>query len=1100
MTNNHKPNQGNSQRRRASQPALPPVCTTPTAATTIVTIIIPASHQAAFPRSILQHQQQQMSPSISYEDPTPVMNSQVDVDVDMFQRMDIEDDQVPDMAPPLGFVDQFGQSIHQQQPVFMAPRVALSPSTVAFQALLSYPTVFDRPFDMTVGCPFNSTTAGNPSSAYQEAILSETAARLSNDQSDSRPRPLSQSEITPCLDQQQQQQQSDTTSSKPQATLSMYSYSTTSNSLSSGPFGQSGLDFGTTDPVSAIPSPSTASNERHSYISMGPSFSHLMYNSNSGFGYGSSLVSNSSSSAALAPAPAATTNTPAFGEPSFPASVTQVSTTIPSKPLAPTPPRFTLMSPSLSHTAAYFQYKQQRQQQEQSQAMCVDIPSSSSSVSLPNSNITVTSHSNTCRPSHDSVAFLSSIKEEHNYTRQELLRLIHRRRRAVQKRRRCMTDTDSGRETQYSDEAHCQNLPRAFESRRSSLRYSGGPRKDRKKAGRAVKELRSAKHLIVRKRKLSCELNEREYQVQMLCSSAPMVTPPSTPSAKDIRAYQEYRAFAASIDYSKIHHDPEEMRKYQKLERMECIFLRERRNPELARLEEIATTGVSSAENERTTILSSGLTPAEWLEAQGWIFSPSVDPLMVFTMQAPNELTGEDEESGVPIPAPSTVAPRNTVGTTSTTGASPTATSPLITPLYHSPSTNISTSSALPRTPRGSDASPPERQRTRFQSRRLELNEGSNQNREFKETGEARKQKEKVLKEERAQTEASRKARKAARQAQIQQEEDDEALAEEIRKQNERDRRGEINANEGLTPVEEESRQAWIKDQLEKKRTKEDQLDVEYQELLQQERHKEEAALRRLLERKRKEEVRREHKTRTIQVLSYEENTANTPSCKGKPATSGSAFISAFSSTTAETPVLTRTTSYATERDSTPGTDYIAPPDFDSSTTAISTTSSRAVHESSTPAQSSGQELPSVSLLEMSEAEQEFEEMNRWADQNVEYYDRITRERTSSPCNVPLESSQVPSLKSVGEQDPQDKSTTNSGQESRSAGMRRGTVDEKEYEGEEYEQQDIEYEQQQQDYKHRQQDDDNARKGLSKIASSGRDQRRYSVAALAIGG
>ncbi|KAF9149192.1 hypothetical protein BG015_009026 [Linnemannia schmuckeri] len=1085
MTNNHNPNQGKSQRRHANQPAMPPACTTPTTTAPTVTIIIPDSRQVAFAHRVIHHQQhqhqheQQTSPSISYEDPTPVMDSQVDVDVEMFQRMDIEDDQTPDVTPSSGVVDQLGQSIHQQQPVYTFSRVVLSPLTAASQSFQSHPIVFGRPFDMTVGRPFGSTTASSPSSTYQTTVQSETATRLSNDQSDFHLRPLSQSEITLCLGQQQQQQQGDVTPSQPHTTSLGYSCSTAFNPLSLRPFGQSSLDFGTLDPVPAMLLPSTASSERQGYTSVVPSSSHLTYNSNSGIGHSSFLMSNSSSSATLAPAPAATTNTPAFGESSFPASVTQISATTSSKPLAPIPPSFTLMSPSLSHTAAYLQYKHQQPEQEQFQAMSVDIPSSSSSVTQPISNTTAASHLDVHRPSQGVAAFLLSIKEEHNRIHQELLRLIHRCCRSVQKRRRCMTDTDSERETKYSNENHCQSLPRPFDRRRSPLRCSGKSRKDRKKANRAMKDLQITKHLISRKRKLLHELNERAYQVQMLCSSAPMLTPPSPPSAKDIRTYQKYRALAASIDYSRIHPDPKEMREYQELERVEGTFLREKSNFELARLEEIATAGVSSVESKPSTILSSGLTPAEWLESQGWIFSPPVDPLMVFTMQAPNEPAGEGEESGVPILAPSTATPRSTVEITSTTGTSPTATSPLTTPAHHSLSTTISTSSASTGTPRGNGVPPQEHQRTWSQSRHLEFIERSNRNKELRETAEVRKQKEEVLKEERAQAEAMRKARKVARQAQIQKEEDDEVLAEDTQKQEERDWRREISVDEGSIPLEKESRQAWIKNQLEKKRIREYQLNVDYQELLKLERYKEEEAFRKLLEQKQKEEGLKEHKeTRKLQVLRYEEDITNTPlSRKGEPPASGSTLISASSPTTAGTPVLTRTTSYVAERDSTPRTKSMIPSVFDSATTATRTTSSSPVSESS-PAHSYGQELPSVSLPEMSETERELEEMNHWADQNVEYHDRVAGERYPSLSDMSSESSRVSSSRSIDEQNPRDDSTTNLGQKPRSASMRWRTVDEIDYE-EEYEQQNNEYEEQQQGYEHKQQVDDNAHKGSS---------------------
>ncbi|KAF9537751.1 hypothetical protein EC957_007700 [Mortierella hygrophila] len=1096
VNNSDKPNQENSQRRRANQPAVPPTaCTTTTTAVPTVTVFIPPIHQAS-----LQQPQQLMTHPAVYEDPTPIMNLQGDVDVDKIQHMDIEDHQVPRLTPPSRFDGKFGRPTAEKAVFTIPPRMILSSSAATSLAHQKYPTAFNH-----------STAAGSSLSAYQTAEAQcGTAARQGGGQASSCLRPVSQEVIAPCLadiDQQQQwQQQGGPTPFHPQAESSMSSSSTASNWPLLHLFVQTGLGFGTTEPAKGVSSPSAGSNGQYCHKPLRPSFCHFTYNNNTGSGNCSSLP-YSSSFAISTPAPAVTA-APAFGQPSFPSSVTQISAPTPSRSLVPMPFGFTLKSPFLPRSAADFHYQQQQfQQQEYSQAINANTPSPSSFVNKSNDVTVTTVLSDAIRCPELSDVLQRTFRKRLDHIRKESSRKDRLRVRSVQKRRRrCMIDTDSGREeTDYSDKyRYFQSLSRPFERRqRSSLPINGGQsRKDRRMSRREVKEVQYFMHLKAKCRKMLSELdlNERKHQ-SLIRTSAPMAAPPpSLPSASDIRANQEYRALHASVDYEKIDHDPEEMRKYQGLERVGRNFLQGKSGSELALLEEMAMDGMTSAESERTTVFDSGLTAEEWLEAQGWTRSPAVDPLMVFTMHTPDRTTGDNEESGAvadtsseptaasgnntatsqstePLsqPAASTtnttstntrtsslwrllesVAPPPTIAsrsaatttatalaetTTSTTTTSTTA-SPSTAPLRQSPSTNTNTGT------------------TTSTQETLIDNERTNRNKALRGVSDARRQEEVILREE-AQEAALKKARRKFMRAQVRREEEDELLAEEIREQEDRDRRKrEGGAVPPLDPVVEEARRQWIVDQLKKQRIRDECLDDELQELLELERQRDEVERTMLMEQSRmQDEQEKRRETRRLQ-MKYDEDLANTrPSSRRKtPAASGSTPASA--SITTRTPALIRTISYVTGRDSTSTTNSMVLSVFGSPTAASSTTNSSPVPDSPGSALASGQESPSALPARLSEAEQKREDMNYLADRNVE--DLARHARAAAQERSPSRS---------------DESDTDSGEELQSMAKRRQIINKNDdSENDEYEQQ-----QQQQDGKHKQQqqDDNSADEGPS---------------------
>lgn len=315
---------------------------------------------------------------------------------------------------------------------------------------------------------------------------------------------------------------------------------------------------------------------------------------------------------------------------------------------------FTLKPPFLPRAAVDLHYQEQQfQQQEYSQPVNANTRSPSSFFNRSNDITLTATLSDAFRSPELRDALERTIRKRLDCIRKETDRRDRHRLRAVQKRRRrCLTNTDSGREkTDYSDvDRCCQSLPRSFEKRRrSSLPIHGGQsRKDRKMSRRAVKEPQYYRHLNTKCCKMlsELELNEREHQPLIRTSTMTVTPPPLLPSASDIRAYQEYHDLHASIDYDKIHHDPKEMRKYQELERVGKIFLRERSSFELALLAEMAMSDMASVKSGRTTVFDSGLTAAEWVEAQGWMLSPSADPLVVFTMHTPDQSDRDNEESG----------------------------------------------------------------------------------------------------------------------------------------------------------------------------------------------------------------------------------------------------------------------------------------------------------------------------------------------------------------------------------------------------------------------------------------------------------------------
>ncbi|KAG9061795.1 hypothetical protein KI688_006946 [Linnemannia hyalina] len=1172
MTNNSdKPNQENSQRCRANQSAVPPTaCTTTTTAVPTVTVLIPLFHQAG-----LQQPQQSMPHPTVYEDPTPIINLEGDVDVDMIQRMDIEDDQVPLVTPSSRFDGKFGRPSAEEAIFTIPSRVILSPSTATSLAHQKYPTAFNRPFDRTLNRPSVSTAAGSSLSVYQAAeVQCGTAAQQGGSQAGSCLRPASQEMTPPCLGQQQQwQQQGGPTPFHPQAESSMSFSSTASNWPLLHLFGQTGLGFGTAEPAKGFSSPSAGSNGQHGHKPVRPSLSHLTCNSNTGFGNCSSLSSSSSSAIPLL-APAAIT-TPAFGQPSFPSSVTQITAPTPSRPLVPMPFRFTLKSPFLPRSAADFHYQQQQfQQQEYSQAMNANTPSPSSFVNQSNDVAVTAALSDALRYPELSDALQRTVRKRLDRIRKEANRKDRHRLRSVQKhRRRCMIDTDSGREeTDYSEKYRCcQSLPRPLErQQRSSLPIHGGQsKKDRIMSRREVKELQYFRHLKAKCHKMLSELdlNEREHQSLLRTSALMAAPPPSLPFASDIRAYQEYRALHASVDYNKIDHDPEGMRKYQGLEQVGRSFLQGESGSDLALLEEMAMGGLTSAESERTTVFDSGLTAEEWVEAQGWMRSPTVDPLMVFTMHAPDRPAGDNEESGAvadtssepsaasgnntatsrstepssqpaapttnttststrtsslwrlfeSVAPPSTIASRSAATTTaiapaetttSTTTASTTA-SPSITPLRQSPSTNtnIGATTSSIQTPIKFPTPPQQERRTQSQTRRLEFknnpqsryfsqdkesnrvaaispggshtavgpsvnetlidNERTNRNKAFRGVADARRQEEAVLREEEAQEAALKKARRKFMRAQVRREEEDELLAEEIREQEDRDRkRREGNAVQPLDPVVEEAKRQWILDQLKKQRIRDECLDDELQKLMELERQRDELERTMLMEQSRMEdEQEKRRETRRLQ-MKYDEDLANTRPSSRRKTSAASGSTSASASITTRTPTLMRTTSYAAGRDSTSTTNSMVLSVFGSPTAVSSTTNSSPVPDSPRSALAPGQESPSALPARLPEAEQKREDMNYLADRNVE--DLARRARAAAREGSPFRS---------------DESDTDSGEESQSMAKRRQIIDKNgDSEDNEYEQQ-----QQRQDGKHKQQqqDDNSAGEG----SSSGRRRK-----------
>lgn len=90
----------------------------------------------------------------------PIMDSQADADVEMFQRMDVEDEH----TVPSGFSGQVGQLIHeehykqqeQRAPGFSVSRIVQSPSISASKTLQAAPTpsnFFDHPFRTNLSVP-----------------------------------------------------------------------------------------------------------------------------------------------------------------------------------------------------------------------------------------------------------------------------------------------------------------------------------------------------------------------------------------------------------------------------------------------------------------------------------------------------------------------------------------------------------------------------------------------------------------------------------------------------------------------------------------------------------------------------------------------------------------------------------------------------------------------------------------------------------------------------------------------------------------------------------------------------------------------------------
>ncbi|KAF9282733.1 hypothetical protein BGZ88_010871 [Linnemannia elongata] len=1009
MTNySNKPNQENSQRRRANQPAMPPTaCTAPTTAVPTVTIFITPFNQSATVRHVLQQQQQSVTHPTVYEDPAPTMNLQGDVDVDMFIRVDIEDDLVPHLIPPSRFDGKFGRPIADQADFATPPHKILSPSTAASLAYQKYPSVFNRPFDTTLNRPLDSTDAGSSSSAYQECW---NAARQ-GDQAGPCLRPVTQEVIDSCLDQQQQD---DSTPFEPQAASLIPSSST----AFAWPFsGQTDLGSSTPEPAKDFPSITTASNGQHGYKPLGPSFSYLTCNSNTNLG-NSSFISSSSSSVIPTFTSAATT-APIFGQPSFPASVTQISATT----LSPT----------------YFVN--------------------------PSNDIAVTAAlSDAIRCPELSDALQRTIRKRLDRIRKEADLQDHHRVRAVQKRRRrrCIPVTDSGREkNNYSDEDRCcQSLPSPFKRRRrSSLPIHGvQSRKNRRMAKRMArrmaKKLQYSGRLNSKCRKMlsELELNERELQ------------------------------------------------------------------PFMRTLGEKAMGGVASAGSGRSTVFDSGLTAAEWVEAQGWMFSPSVDPLMVFTMHAPDQLAGDNEKGGTvagansdppvasgnntttlqstssqsaaPITnttstsskrsslwrfiesvAPPSIIPSRSAATATTatpaeTTASTTST-PTTTPLCQSPSTNnTDASTSSTQTPKEISTPLQEGCRARSPTRRPEYkrnqkaryfsqdeesnriaatspagshavavppvnepligNERTDQNNSFRGVAEAHRREEAVLKEEEAQKAALKRARRRVMRAQVRREEEHALLAEAIREQKEWDRRrGEVNVTQSLDSVAQDARQQWIMDQLEMRRIRDKRLDVELRDLMELERQNDEAERKALMEQNRMGDEREKRGvTKRSQMSEYDEDLKNIRPSMHRKNSAALGSTPASISTITRTPVLTRTTSYATGRDSTSTTNAMVLSVFESTNTAASTTCSSPVPDSPPSSVASEQELLLASPAKLSEAEQKREDMNHLADRNVE--DLARRARAASRERCPSGS---------------EESDTDSGQESQAAVKRRRIVD-----------------------------------------------------------
>ncbi|KAG0059603.1 hypothetical protein BGZ89_000259, partial [Linnemannia elongata] len=924
-------------------------------------------------------------------DPAPTMNLQGDVDVDMFIRVDIEDDLVPHLIPPSRFDGTFGRPIADQADFATPPHKILSPSTAASLAYQKYPFVFNRPFDTTLNRPLDSTECWAATRQGDQAgpcLLSE-----------------SQEVIDSCLDQQQQD---DPTPFEPQAASSMPSSST---AFTWPFFGQTDLGSSTPEPAKDFTSITAGSNGQHGYKPLGSSFFHLTCNSNTKFGNSSSI--SSSSSSVIPTFTSAATTAPVFGQPSFPASVTQISATT----LSPT--SFVNPSNDIAVTAAL---------------------------------------SDAIRCPELSDALQRTIRKRLDRIRKEADLQDHHRLRAVQKRRRRrrIPVTDSGREKDnYSDEDRCcQSLPSPFERRRqSSLPIHGvQSKKNRRMARRMAKKLQYSRRLRSKCRKMlsELELNERELQ-------------PLTHTSG-----------------------------------------------------EMAIGGVASAGSGRSTVFDSGLTAAEWVEAQGWMFSPSVDPLMVFTMHAPGQLAGDNEKGGTVAGAnsdPSVASGNNTTtlqstssqpaapttNTTSTsskrsslwrfiesvappsiipsrsaaiaTTATPaettasTTSTPTTAPLRQSPSTNntnASTSSTqAPKeisTPlqEGRGARSPTRrpeykrnQKARYLSQDEESNriattspagshaiavppvneplidnKRTDQSNSFRGVAEAHRREEAVLKEEEAA--ALKRARRRVMRAQVRREEEDALLAEAIREQKEWDRRrGEVNVTQSLDSVAQEGRQQWILDQLEMRRIRDERLDVELRDLMELERQNDEAERKVLMEQNRMEDEREKRgETKRSQMSKYDEDLKNIRPSTHRKNSAAPGSTPASISTITRTPVLTRTTSYAAGRDSTSTTNAMVLSVFESTNTAASTTCSSPVHDSPPSSVASEQELLPASPARLSEAEQKREDMNHLADRNVE--DLARRARAALRERSPSGS---------------EESDTDSGQESQAAVKRRRIVD-----------------------------------------------------------
>ncbi|KAG0294775.1 hypothetical protein BGZ96_000441 [Linnemannia gamsii] len=554
--NNNSQNLGNTQCHRRRFNNNNRSATSPT---------ISALQQAASVASLgfQNHQQQQQSleNSYVYQEPhaPPVMNSKVDVDVEMFQRRDIEDED----TVPSEFSGQVGRPVHehyQQQgqrvPGFSVSRVVLSPSVPAskpLQTALTPSNYFGHPFEMNPSVPsvisnnvgvWTGCSSEDPALFDYQGLSHSTTTTDYRTEANNRPHPMFQS--TPRPDQQQQQGGADpsiawltaTNSPKPRFDQSAYGFNT-------GHLGQS-----STGPTSFSLSPND-------------------------YNYADDTIPTTHDDYQFSEHKAA-------------------------------------LSESTKHKFNRIRQKAPLREQQQQR--------------------------------------FHAIQQQQR----------HRRYKSSS-----FSATDSGREVDdiTSDEDRCRTvlaqpfLRRPRRSHSSLDQYMS--RKVRGATRRAMRGLWGPKYIVpkaTRRHRLSNETDMdkgRTYQRPKRSTSLE-VSPTSPSSSSSLEVFHEYFARVAAFAVKKPPHCKEEARKVYDLQRMLSALHQVRHESFVHRLDEEAVHDNSvpfAADQEgHNTVFGSGLTPAEWLDAQRWMFSPTEDPLMVFMMQIPNKPSGGDEEGGgVPV-------------------------------------------------------------------------------------------------------------------------------------------------------------------------------------------------------------------------------------------------------------------------------------------------------------------------------------------------------------------------------------------------------------------------------------------------------------------